>query len=46
MEDIGEENNVAAKYPDIIVEMETILKEARTPSEIFTFGDGSYLNDK
>ncbi len=46
MEDIGEENNIAAKYPDIIVEMETILKEARTPSEIFTFGDGTYLNDK
>ncbi len=46
MEDIREENNVAAKYPDIIVEMETILKEARTPSEIFTFGDGTYLNDK
>lgn len=46
MEDIGEENNVAAKYPDIIVEMETILTAARTPSEIFTFGDGSYLNDK
>ncbi|MCK5210233.1 MAG: sulfatase-like hydrolase/transferase, partial [Cyclobacteriaceae bacterium] len=46
MEDIGEENNIAAKYPDIIVEMETILKEARTPSEIFTFGDGTYLSDK
>lgn len=46
MEDIGEENNVAAKHPDIIVEMETILTAARTPSEIFTFGDGTYLNEK
>lgn len=42
--DIGEENNVASKHPDIVADMETILKTARTPSDIFTFGQGTYLN--
>lgn len=45
LEDIGEENNIASEHPDIIVEMEKILKVARTPSDIFTFGDGTYLNN-
>ncbi|MBP0904149.1 arylsulfatase [Mariniflexile gromovii] len=35
--DIGEENNVAKQHPDILKEMEQILKEARTPSKIFKF---------
>lgn len=35
--DIGERNNVAAQYPDIVKEMTKILIEARTPSEVFTF---------
>lgn len=36
--DVGEENNVATEYPNIIKEMKQILNEARTPSEIFAFG--------
>lgn len=39
--DIGEETNVASQHPEIVREMETILKEARTPSEIFKFGQGA-----
>lgn len=40
--DIGEENNVASQHPDIVKEMETILKDARTPSEVFTFNQVSF----
>jgi arylsulfatase A-like enzyme len=36
--DIGEENNVAANYPKVVAEMESIFKRARTPSEVFVFG--------
>lgn len=36
--DVGEENNVAAQHPDIVAEIKKILKEARTPSEVFAFG--------
>jgi len=32
-EDIGEMNNVADKYPDVVRKIEEILKQARTPSE-------------
>ena len=35
--DIGEENNVADLHPDIVEEMQTILKDARIPSEMFPF---------
>ena len=41
--DPGEENDVALQHAEIVKEMEVILKEARTPSEIFTFGGGTYL---
>jgi arylsulfatase A-like enzyme len=34
-EDIGEENNVAAKYPKVVAEVERIMKEARTDSAEF-----------
>ena len=36
--DVGEEDNVALEHPDIVAKMKAILKEARTPSEVFTFG--------
>ena len=36
--DIGEENNLAADFPDVVAEMESILERARTPSEVFKFG--------
>ncbi|MEM1118798.1 MAG: sulfatase/phosphatase domain-containing protein [Bacteroidota bacterium] len=44
--DIGEENNVADAHPDVVAEMEAIIRGARTPSEIFAFGQGTYLNSK
>lgn len=40
--DEGEKNNIASSHPEIVKEMETILKEARTPSEIFTFDQVSF----
>jgi arylsulfatase A-like enzyme len=45
-EDIGETNNVANQHPDILAEMEKILKEARIPSSVYTFNDGPYLDIK
>ena len=43
--DIGEANNVANEHPDIVSRMEKIFLEARTPSEIFTFSQESYLSN-
>lgn len=43
-EDIGEKNNLADQHPDIIKEMEEIFKKARTPSEVYTFSQDTYLN--
>jgi arylsulfatase A-like enzyme len=45
-EDIGEENNVAAQHPEIVAEMETIIQQARTPSDIFAFSSSTYLGEK
>lgn len=45
-EDIGEANNIAAEHPAIILEMEKIFKEARTPSEVFAFGQDTYLSSE
>ncbi|MCK0158316.1 arylsulfatase [Cellulophaga sp. F20128] len=42
--DKGETNNVAAKFPEIVKQIEVILQEARTPSEVFTFGQTTFLN--
>jgi arylsulfatase A len=36
--DLGEENNVAAKNPEIVKQMLEIMKNSRTPSDVFTFG--------
>lgn len=36
--DPGEETNVAAKNPKIVQEMLEIMKNSRTPSDVFTFG--------
>jgi len=44
--DQGEENNIASEHPDVVTDMEHILKTARTPSDIFTFGQGTYLEGK
>jgi arylsulfatase A-like enzyme len=35
--DIGETNNVASSNPDVVKEIEALMKEAHTPSEIFPF---------
>ncbi|WP_047245499.1 arylsulfatase [Maribacter thermophilus] len=35
--DIGEENNIADKHPDVVKKMEDIFNTARSPSEVFTF---------
>lgn len=42
--DLGENNNVASQYPDIVVQMEKIFNEARTPSDVYTFSQNTYLN--
>lgn len=44
-EDIGEESNVAQNHPEMIKEMEKIMETARTPSDVFTFGQGTYLDE-
>lgn len=41
--DIGETNNVAADHPEVVAEMREIFNTARTPSEVFTFNQGTYL---
>lgn len=38
--DKSEKENVANKYPEIVEEMELIFENARTPSTVFTFGQG------
>ena len=42
--DIGESNNVANEHPEIVKKIEDILKEARTPSGVYKFNQGTYLN--
>jgi len=42
--DVGEENNVAKQYPDVVQEMEAIFLEARTSSDVFTFSQETFLN--
>jgi len=44
-EDIGEENNIADEHPTIVDELNALFKSSRVPSEIFAFGDGTYLNN-
>lgn len=41
--DLGEENNVADKHPEIVKELSEIMKNARTESEVFTFDSKTYL---
>ena len=43
--DLGEENNLAKDYPKVVEEMKNIFKQARTPSEVFTFDQGTYLEN-
>ena len=43
-EDSGEENDVATDNTEIVAEMKKIIETARTPSDVFTFDQGTYLN--
>lgn len=43
-EDIGETNNIANDYPNIVEEMELIFDNARTPSDVFTFSQQTFLD--
>ena len=42
--DIGEKNNVASLYPEIVKKMETIMKQAHTKSDDFPFAFESAKN--
>lgn len=44
--DRKEQNNLAKEYPEVVIEMEQILNEARTPSTVFTFKQETYLSSK
>ncbi|MEL7119357.1 MAG: arylsulfatase [Bacteroidota bacterium] len=43
-EDIEESNNLAERHPELVTELESILKNARTPSDVFTFNQQGYLS--
>ncbi|MDX9883622.1 MAG: arylsulfatase [Prolixibacteraceae bacterium] len=42
-EDIGEENNLAAQYPELVKELEEIMKNARTGSDVFQFKSETFV---
>lgn len=46
VDDPSEEQDVASEHPEIVAEMEEILRTARTPSPVFTFDQGTYLDSK
>lgn len=45
-DDPGEENDVASLHPEVVEEMEKIIKSARTDSKVFTFSQETFLNVK
>lgn len=42
--DIGETNNLANSNPEMVAKMEEIMDQARTPSDVFRFGQKGYLS--
>ncbi len=42
--DPGETKNIASDYPEIVIEMNRIMREARTESEVYQFAAPTYLN--
>lgn len=44
--DVGEAEDVAIKHPEIVQEMQGLFDQARTHSDIFTFGQAGYLQTK
>ncbi|MEO9572127.1 MAG: arylsulfatase [Polaribacter sp.] len=42
--DLGEENNVASQNPEVVKQIESLFQKARTPSDVFTFSQETFLN--
>ena len=42
--DIGEQNDVATKNPEVVKQIESLFQNARTSSEVFTFSQETFLN--
>ena len=45
-QDAGEENNLAAQYPEITKQMAGLMATSRTESAVFNFKNKTYLNSK
>ncbi len=45
-EDLGENNNLASTYPQLVSEMIDLMQQARTPSPIFTFESQGFLQEQ
>jgi arylsulfatase A-like enzyme len=45
-EDPGEENDLAAEYPEKLAELQKLVQSARTESEVFRFASDSYNAEK
>lgn len=43
--DIGESKNIAGEHPEVVQSMQEIFRSARTPSDVFTFDQGGYLQN-
>ncbi|WP_372807092.1 arylsulfatase [Pontiella sp.] len=43
--DPGEQKNVAAQHPETVEQIQAIMKKARTPSKIFTFGQEQFKGE-
>lgn len=44
-EDLGETTDLAASHPEMVKEFEQIMKDARTPSDVFVFASDAYDGD-
>ena len=42
--DIGEQHNVAAKFPKVVKQIESLFQGARTSSDVFTFSQETFLH--
>jgi len=42
--DLREQHNIAAEHPDIVAELEQIMRDAREESDVFTFGVPGKVN--
>ena len=44
--DPQEKNNIASNHPDIVRQMEQIMRQAHTNSDVFLFGQSQYRGDR